>query len=82
MYCRVFVQPNVVDPIAVITPKCSNDTNILSIADLAHYPVIHMRRALLEQAGGFQPVLDWADKVRQFSAVGRAIDYAALELPV
>ena len=53
----------------------------LSLADLAHYPVIHMRRALLEQAGDFQAVLDWADKVRQFPAVARAIDYAALELP-
>ena len=53
----------------------------LTVADLAHYPVIHMRRALLEQTGGFQAVLDWADNVRQFPAVARAIDYAALELP-
>ena len=53
----------------------------LSVADLAHYPVIHMRRALLEQAGDFQAVLDWADKVCLFPAVVRAIDYAALELP-
>lgn len=53
----------------------------LSIADLAHYPIIHMRRALLEQTGEFQHVLAWAEKVKQFPAVGRALDYAAVELP-
>jgi len=53
----------------------------LTIADLAHYPVIHMRRALLEVSGDFEHVLNWADQVRTFEPVARAIAYSALELP-
>jgi glutathione S-transferase len=53
----------------------------LSIADVAHYPVVHMRRALLARVGGFDHVLAWADRLRDLAPWARAIDYAGLELP-
>lgn len=53
----------------------------LTIADVAHYPVVHMRRALLERTGGFGHVLAWADRLRALEPWSRAIAYAGLELP-
>lgn len=53
----------------------------MSIADIAHYPVVHMRRAQLEAMGGFGHVLDWAARMREDAAVARACAYAGLELP-
>jgi len=53
----------------------------LSIADIAHYPVVHMRRAMLAAIGDFGHVLAWADRLRATAAWSRAIAYSGLELP-
>jgi GSH-dependent disulfide-bond oxidoreductase len=53
----------------------------LTIADVAHYPVVHMRRPLLERTGSFGHVLAWADRLRAEGPWSRAIAYAGLELP-
>jgi GSH-dependent disulfide-bond oxidoreductase len=53
----------------------------LTVADVAHYPVVHMRRALLARAGGFGHALDWADRLRTLEPWSRAIGYSGLELP-
>jgi GST-like protein len=54
----------------------------MSLADIAHYPVVHLRRPLLAALGGFGHVLRWADRLRAQPAVQRAIDDAGLELPL
>lgn len=54
----------------------------LSVADVAHYPVVHMRRPLLAMLGGFGHVLAWADRLRDLAPFARAIEYCGLELPV
>jgi GST-like protein len=53
----------------------------LTIADIAHYPVVHMRRALLVRTGGFDHVLAWADRLRALEPWSRAIAYSGYELP-
>lgn len=53
----------------------------LSLADLAHYPVIHMRRPLIEASEGFSHVIDWADHMLAVPQVSRAVEYAGLQLP-
>jgi GST-like protein len=53
----------------------------LSIADVAHYPVVHMRRPMLAALGGFDHVLGWADRLRTLAPFGRAIAWCGLELP-
>ncbi|MBA2672805.1 glutathione S-transferase family protein [Ramlibacter sp.] len=52
----------------------------MTIADIAHYPVVHMRGAQLEAMGGFSHVLDWAARMRELEAVRRAAAYAGLAL--
>ncbi|MES2937052.1 MAG: glutathione S-transferase family protein [Pseudomonadota bacterium] len=52
----------------------------MTIADVAHYPAVHMRRAQLEAIGCYPHVLDWAARMREQEAVARAIAYAGLEL--
>jgi GST-like protein len=53
----------------------------LSIADVAHYPVVHMRRSLLAKLGGLGDVLAWADRLRALPPFARAIAYSGVELP-
>lgn len=53
----------------------------MTIADVAHYPVVHMRRPLLAATGGFGHVLTWADRLRALAPWQRAIAYCGLELP-
>lgn len=49
----------------------------LSIADLSLFPVVRIRREMIEKAGGFPCLLRWADDIAARPAVARAI--AALE---
>lgn len=44
-----------------------------SLADLALYPVAKVRRPLMEQGGGCERVLAWADRVAARPAVSRAL---------
>lgn len=44
-----------------------------SIADIALYPVIRIRRQLLEQQGAFPHLLEWAERVGDRPAVRRAL---------
>jgi GST-like protein len=45
----------------------------LSVADLALYPVVAGRRALVEQAGDMQALLAWADRLAARPAVARGM---------
>lgn len=54
----------------------------LSVADVAHYPVVHMRRPLLAMLGGFRHVLAWADRLRDLPSFARAIEYCGVELSI
>ncbi len=45
----------------------------LSVADFALLPPVRIRRALLEEAGGFPHLLKWADRLLARPAVQRAI---------
>ncbi len=53
----------------------------MTVADVAHYPVVHMRRPMLVAFGGSEHVLAWADRMRDLAPVARAIAYAGIELP-
>jgi GST-like protein len=44
----------------------------ISIADLALYPVVRMRRTMIEQTGEMRQVLRWADRIAARPAVIRA----------
>jgi GST-like protein len=44
-----------------------------SIADIALFPVVNIRRPLLEAAGGFGPLLGWAERVAARPAVRKAL---------
>lgn len=44
-----------------------------SIADIALFPVVSIRRPLLEAAGGFGPLLGWAERMAARPAVRRAL---------
>ncbi|UKJ76235.1 glutathione S-transferase family protein [Azospirillum brasilense] len=47
----------------------------LSLADLALFPVVRMRRGLLEGAGGFDRLLGWADRIAALPSVIRAVGH-------
>ena len=53
----------------------------LTIADVFHYPVVHLRRALLSASGGFAHILAWAERMKQHDAIAAAIEHAGAELP-
>ncbi|MGD1878987.1 MAG: glutathione S-transferase family protein [Kiloniellaceae bacterium] len=44
-----------------------------SIADIAFFPIVRIRRPLLEAAGGFPQLLAWADRVGGRPAASRAL---------
>ncbi|WP_454019572.1 glutathione S-transferase family protein [Azospirillum sp. Marseille-Q6669] len=47
----------------------------LSLADLALFPVVRMRRGLLEGAGGLGRLLGWADRIAALPSVIRAVGH-------
>lgn len=47
----------------------------LSLADLALFPVVRMRRGLLEGTGGFDRLLGWADRIAALPSVVRAVGH-------
>ncbi len=47
----------------------------LSIADLALFPVVNMRRELIERNGGCARLLEWADRMAARPAVQRALAF-------
>lgn len=55
--------------------------NRMTVADIAHFPVVYMRRPMLAAAGEFAHVLEWIDRMMQMPAVLRAVEYAGIELP-
>jgi GST-like protein len=50
----------------------------LSLADFALFPVVRMRRKLLEGIGEFDHLIEWADRLMARPAVQRATDITAL----
>lgn len=52
----------------------------VTIADFAHFPVVHMRAPQLRQLTDFAHVLDWYDHMRTNPAIVRAVSYAGLQI--
>ena len=57
---------------------CGND---MTIADIFHYPAVHLRRPMLSMQKGFGHILNWADRMKKHEQVINAIAYAGVELP-
>jgi GST-like protein len=47
----------------------------ISVADLALYPAVAMRRPLIEKAGGFEHLLRWIDRMAARPAIVRAMTF-------
>jgi GST-like protein len=52
----------------------------VTIADFAHFPVVHMRAPQLRQLTGFAHVLGWYDHMSANPAIVRAVAYAGLQI--